>query len=274
DRASIYVLEPEAPVGAELASYLADAVLDLDITPNRPDLLSVVGVAREVAALSGAALRVPTPPVPAGPTAAAQVLSVVIEAPDLCPRCSATVLEDVRIGASPPWLQRRLHLSGLRAISNVVDVTNYVMLELGQPLHAFDGATLRGGIRVRRARAGERITTIDGVARELDPEMLVIADEQRPVAVAGAMGGYDTEAGDATQRIVIESAHFDPRAVRRTARALRLPSEASRRFERGVDPDGTVRAAHRATELILELAGGQAASGHVDVYPAPERPRE
>jgi phenylalanyl-tRNA synthetase beta chain len=274
DRGGIYVLEPEAPLGADLASYLDDVVLDVDLTPNRPDLLGIIGVAREVSAITGAPLRVLEPPVPVGPTPADQLVSVVIEAPDLCPRYSATVMQGVRIGPSPPWLRRRLHWCGVRAISNVVDVTNYVMLELGQPLHAFDGARLRGGIHVRRARPGERIRTIDEVERELSPEMLVIADEAGPIAVAGVMGGGDSEVSAATTHIVLESAHFDPRSVRRTSRALRLASEASRRFDKGVDPEGTVRAAQRATQLILQLAGGQAAAGQVDVYPTPEPPRE
>ncbi len=273
DRAGIYVLEPEAPVGADLASYLGDVVLDIEVTPNRPDLLSVVGVAREVAALTGAPLHEPEAAPPRGPVPVEQVVSVVIEAPDLCPRYSATAIDGVRIAPSPPWLQRRLHLCDMRPISNVVDVTNYVMLELGQPLHAFDAATLHGGIRVRRARPGERLTTIDDVERALTPDMLVIADERGPIAVAGVMGGAATEVSATTTRLVLESAHFEPRSVRRTARALRLATEASRRFERGVDPGGTTRAAARATALILELAGGEAATGHVDVYPRPEPPR-
>jgi len=274
DREGIYVLEDGLAPGADLAACLGDVVLDVALTPNRPDLLAIVGVAREVAALSGATLRVPEPPVPAGPTPADQLVSVVVEAPDLCPRYSASVIQGLRIRPSPQWLRRRLYLCGVRAISNVVDVTNYVMLELGQPLHAFDAARLRGGIRVRRARAGERIRTIDGTERELDPAMLVIADEAVPVGVAGVMGGANSEVTDDTTAVVLESAHFDPRSVRRTSRALRLASEASRRFDKGVDPAGTVRAARRATELILRLAGGQAGAGEVDVYPAPEPPRE
>ncbi len=273
DRSGIYVLETDAPVGMALADYLGDVVLDLEITPNRPDLLSVVGVAREVGALTGTPLRPPVTAAPTGPTPVERLVTVSIEASDLCPRYSATVVEGVRIAPSPPWLQRRLHLAGMRPISNVVDVTNYVMLELGQPLHAFDADTLRGGIVVRRARPGERIRTIDDVDRELSPDMLVIADAERPIAVAGVMGGADTEVSAATTRLVLESAHFDPRSVRRTGRALRLASEASRRFERGVDPGGTTRAADRATALIVQLAGGQPAAGHVDVYPAPEPPR-
>jgi phenylalanyl-tRNA synthetase beta chain len=273
DKAGIYVLEADAPVGAALADYLGEVVLDLEITPNRPDLLSVVGVAREVGALTGTPLHQPETAPPGGATPVERFISVTIEAPDLCPRYAATVVEGVRIGPSPAWLQRRLHLAGMRPISNIVDVTNYVMLELGQPLHAFDAATLRGGIVVRRARPGERIRTIDDTERELSPEMLVIADAERPIAVAGVMGGAATEVSAATTRIVLESAYFDPRSVRRTARALRLPSEASRRFERGVDPGGTTRAADRATALMAQLAGGEAAAGHVDVHPAPEPPR-
>jgi phenylalanyl-tRNA synthetase beta chain len=274
DRGGIYVLGEEAPVGADLAELLADEVFDIEVTPNRPDLLGVLGVAREVAVLYGLELRPPPIVIPSGPVPVEQVVSVRIEAPDLCPRYTAAVVQGLRVGASPSWLQRRLFLAGMRAISNVVDVTNYVMLELGQPLHAFDADRLRGGICVRRARAGERITTIDAAVRELAPDMLAITDESGPIAVAGVMGGYNSEVGDDTRRIVIESAHFDPRSVRRTARALRLPSEASRRFERGVDPEGTARAADRAAALIVELAGGEAAAGHLDVDVAPRAPRE
>jgi phenylalanyl-tRNA synthetase beta chain len=273
DGAGIYVLEPDAPLGAELRAYLGDVVFELEVTPNRPDLLAVVGVAREVAALTGAAVRVPAPPLPEGPRPAADAVRVVIEAPDLCPRYTAAYVEGVRVGPSPAWLQRRLALSGQRPINNVVDISNYVMLELGQPLHMFDADLLGDTIVVRRARAGERLVTLDGVERVLTPEMLVIADAARPVALAGIMGGEDTEVRATTRRVVVESAHFQPRVTRRTARALRLATEAARRFERGVDPEGTARAAARAVALLRELAGGQSYAGCVDVYPGREPPR-
>ena len=273
DRSGIYILEPNAPLGEDLRTYLSDVVFDLEVTPNRPDLLAVVGVAREVAALTGAQLRAPTPPLPEGPRPAAAAVRVTIEAPDLCPRYTAAFVEGVQVGPSPAWLQRRLALSGQRPINNVVDVSNYVMLELGQPLHMFDADLLRGGIVVRRARPGEMLVTLDGVERALTPEMLVIADAERPVALAGIMGGQDTEVSDRTRRVVIESAHFQPRVTRRTARALRLSTEASRRFERGVDPEGTARAAARAVALLREVAGGQSYDGCVDAYPGREPPR-
>ena len=220
----------------EIHETEGDTVLDIYVTPNRGDCLSLVGVAREVAAITGGAWRGPKlelraegPPEPD--------LSVTIEAPDLCPRYAARVIRGVRVGESPEWLQARLRAAGLRPISNVVDVTNFVMLELGQPLHAFDLATLREGrIVVRRARAGETITTIDGTEVALEPEMLVIADAERPVAIAGVMGGLDSEVTDGSTGILLECAAFQPQRVRRGARTLDLGTEASKRYERGVDP--------------------------------------
>jgi phenylalanyl-tRNA synthetase beta chain len=251
----------------EIREAEGEPVLDMYITPNRGDCLSLVGVAREIAAITGGSWRGPQfelradgPPEPG--------LSVTIEAPDLCPRYVARVIRGVKIGESSEWLQARLRAAGLRPISNVVDVTNYVMLELGQPLHAFDLATLREGrIVVRRARAGETLTVIDGTEVALDPDMLVIADAECPVALAGVMGGLETEVTAGTTDLLLESAHFSPTSIRRTARRIPLATGSSYRFERSVDPDGAARAADRAAQLIVELSGGQVSETRVDQYP-------
>jgi phenylalanyl-tRNA synthetase beta chain len=243
-----------------------DAVLDLEITANRPDCLNVVGMAREVATRFGLPLRAPAPAAPAGPP---PPVAVTIEAPDLCPRYAAG-MADVRVAPSPDWMVRRLAAAGVRAINNVVDVTNYVLLELGHPLHAFDYDRLGGhALVIRRARPGERLTTLDGQQRELDGEMLVIADASRAQAVAGVMGGGDSEVSASTRTIALESAYFLPRSIRRTSKRLGLSTEASYRFERGADPDAPVRAMARALELLARIGAGQARPGLVDAYPAP-----
>lgn len=245
-----------------------DFVLDFDLTSNRPDCLSHLGVARELAVMEDGEIHLPGAP-PAGATGTAEAFtSVEIEDPDLCPRYAARVVRGVKIGPSPAWLVERLEAIGQRAINNVADITNYVMHELGQPLHAFDLAKLtERRIVVRRARAGERLKTLDGVERELDAEMLVIADAVRAVAIAGVMGGEETEISAETRDVLIESAYFDPASVRRTARKLGLHTEASHRFERGVDYGGLLRAQDRAASLICELAGGTATENALDVYP-------
>jgi phenylalanyl-tRNA synthetase beta chain len=257
----------------EIREEAGDAVLNITITPNRGDCLSVVGVAREVAALAGASLRLAVAGVAASGPAEPQV-SVTIETPALCPRYAARIVRGVRIGPSPEWLQRRLALAGLRPINNVVDVTNYVMLEQGQPLHAFDYATLQEGrIVVRTARPGERIVIIDGTEVALQPEMLVIADAERSVAIAGVMGGAETEVTDRTTDLLLESAHFDPVSVRRTSKRIPLSTAASYRFERIVDPAGVVRALDRAAALIAELAGGTVSETLIDNVAQPTVPR-
>lgn len=236
-----------------------DAVIDFEVTANRPDCLNVVGMAREIAQRYGVPLRAPQPP-PLEPGHALPV-RVVIEAPALCPVYAAAVV-DVRVGRSPAWLAERLTHAGVRAINNVVDVTNYVLLELGQPMHAFDLDTLAGPeLRVRTARAGERLTTLDGQARTLAEGMLVIADANVPQAVAGVMGGAATEVTDATRTVVLESACFAPAQVRRTRRALGLSTEASYRFERGTDPGTPVPALARAVELLEAIGAGKARPG-------------
>lgn len=239
-----------------------DTVLDVEVTSNRGDCLSHVGVARELAALMSREFRGVTPGVSEAGTSAASATSVQIEALDLCPHYTARVIRGVKVGPSPDWLARRLEAVGLRPINNVVDVTNYVMFELGQPLHAFDFDKLEGGrIIVRRARRGEKITSIDGRERELAENMLVIADAARPVALAGVMGGKDSEVSDRTVNVLLESARFDPLSVRTTARALAMRSDSSYRFERGIDPLLPERASLRAAHLILQTGGGEVLLG-------------
>jgi phenylalanyl-tRNA synthetase beta chain len=247
-----------------------DAVVDFEITANRPDGLSVIGIAREVATLFDRPLRVPAPALTTA--AAALPVSVRIDDPDLCPRYAAAVA-DIRVGPSPAWMQHRLQAAGVRAISNIVDITNYVLLELGHPMHAFDLARLAGAaIVVRRARQGETLRTLDGVERRLTPDMLVIADAERAQAVAGVMGGGEAEVSPGTQRVALESAFFLPASVRRTSKRLGLSTEASYRFERGADPDAPVRALARCAELIEQTGAGTMLPGWLDVHPAP-RPR-
>jgi phenylalanyl-tRNA synthetase beta chain len=249
----------------------ADVVFDLEITTNRPDWLSLIGVAREVVAATGGALRRPDAVVAESGAPASDQASVTVEDPELCPRYAGRVIGVDRIGPSPFWMQQRLEQAGVRAINTVVDVTNYVMLETGQPLHAFDLDTIPGGsIVVRAARAGEGITTLDGVSHALPLGALVIADRERPIAVGGVMGGADTEITAGTRRVFLESAWFNGRSVRRTARALGLRTEASARHERGGEPERLAYALDRAAALIAELASGSVAPGVVDVYPNPE----
>ncbi|HYY57203.1 MAG TPA: phenylalanine--tRNA ligase subunit beta [Pyrinomonadaceae bacterium] len=246
-----------------------DFVLDFDITSNRPDCLSHLGVARELATIEAGSVRMPEG-APPGATAgmAESFTSVEIREPELCPRYAARVVRGVKIGPSPDWLVKRLEAIGQRSINNVADITNYVMHELGQPLHAFDLSKLaEQRIVVRRALGGEKLITLDGVERELDAEMLVIADAERAVAIAGVMGGEETEISAATNEVLIESAYFDPASVRRTARQLGLHTEASHRFERGADYGGVLQAQERCVALICEIAGGTATENAIDAYP-------
>src|SRR3990170_658113 len=266
----ILVLPDDAPVGAPLARYLGDTILNIDVTPNRPDCLAMIGVAREVAALTGGSVREPEHTYEESDEPASARAAVEIADPDLCFRYVATVIDGVRIGPSARWMQERLIAGGMRPINNVVDITNYVMLELGQPLHAFDFAKLRGGrIIVRRAREGETLVTLDGVERPLTTEMLAIADAEAPVALAGVMGGLESEGTEATTTILLESANFHPANIRRTATKLKSRTEASTRFEKGLSAELVVLAAWRATKLFVELAGGRALHGLIDVYPRP-----
>jgi phenylalanyl-tRNA synthetase beta chain len=264
-----------APVGADLVGHLGldDRVLEIEITPNRPDCLSVLGVARELAALTGKRLRPPQIALRESRTPARRLAQVKVEAPDLCPRYTVRVIEDLKIGPSPAWLAMRLRACGLRPISNVVDITNYVLWELGHPLHAFDADRVTDAtIVVRRAAAGERFTTLDGQARTLDASTLVIADPARAIGLAGVMGGQNSEVSALTTRVLLESAYFDPGSIRRTSRLLGLRTDAAYRFERGADIEGLVDASDRAAQLMAELAGGVVAAGMVDAYPRRRKP--
>ncbi len=278
DAAGILVLEPGAPVGAPLDRVLrvGDVVLEVAVLPNRGDCLSLLGMAREVRTHFGGGLRVPECAPNEGRRRAAQDVRVEIADADGCPAYVGRVVRGVRVVPSPEWLRARLESAGLRARNLVVDVTNLVLLELGQPLHAFDLAKLHGGrVRVRRAGEGEVITTLDGQERKLAARDLVIADAERAIALAGVMGGANTEVGEATTGVLIESAHFDPARIRHTGRRLGLTSEASLRFERGVDPEGVRRAADRAARLLAELAGGEVSAGVAEARGRPlARPDE
>ncbi len=266
--AGIIDLPDNLQVGRLLSEELGlnDTFIEVDLTPNRPDCASVIGIAREVAGFAGKQLR---PPVVDADlpklTGAGVPFSVKVEAPDACLRYAARLMTNVKIAPSPWWLRQKLLAVGLRPINNVVDVTNYVLMEYGQPLHAFDYKKLAGGqIIVRKARKGETITSLDGVERKLDEEMLLICDGEKPVALAGVMGGENSEVTGETTEILLESACFDPISVRRTASTLNLSTESSYRFERGVDPQGVPRALERAVQLITELTGAKAVEDGVD----------
>jgi phenylalanyl-tRNA synthetase, beta subunit, non-spirochete bacterial len=312
----LLILRADAKVGQPFAEHLgrsgSDVVYDLEITPNRPDLNSVIGIAREIAAVTGNELKIPhiaegrVTRVPNSPEESgtritrpsenvADLVSVRIEDTELCPRYAARVVKGVKVGPSPDWLRSTLEKVGIRSINNVVDVTNFVMLEIGQPLHAFDYHLISGSRRgneadvpsnppshdggykptivIRRAAAGEKFKTLDNVERTLTSEMLLIADGQKGIALAGVMGGQNTEINDRTQDVLIESAYFSPTNIRRTSKQLGLRSESSYRFERGCDVGICDWASQRAAQLILETAGGQLAEGVVDAYPKSAEPK-
>jgi len=265
----------ELPLGQPLAEAIGEVVLDVDVKPNRGDALSMVGLAREIAAFTGSRLRIPDPtPAISAELASDDHIRVRIDEPDLCPRFTALWLDGVRNGPSPDWMQRRLVAAGMRPISAVVDVTNYVMHELGQPQHAYDADGIDGGeIVVRRGRDGEELETIDHVRRRLDERMLVIADREHAIGLAGIMGGAGTEVSDTTTRVILESAVFHGPTIRNTARRLGLRSEASMRHEKGIGPDLPRLAALRAAELIQQITGARVASGIVDNDPGPHAAR-
>jgi phenylalanyl-tRNA synthetase beta chain len=247
-----------------------DFVIDVEVPSNRPDCLSHIGIAREVSVIENSKVQSPKSKVFKTEGKAGEFTSVEIDDQDLCPRYAARIVRGVKIAPSPPWLAKRLGEIGQRPINNVADITNYVLHEFGQPLHAFDLAKLtEQRIIVRRANAGEELTTLDGVERKLDPQMLVIADVVQPVALAGIMGGLDSEISQATSDVLIESAYFNPDSVRRTARQLGMDTEASRRFERGADCENVLKAQTRCVELICEIAGGVASEDAIDIYPNP-----
>ena len=247
-------------------------VIDFEITANRPDCLSVIGLAREAAAAYGLPLQLPDRTMP--PAGQLQTIDITIEDPELCPRYCAQVFEVRSTGASPAWMQERLEASGVRSISPIVDVTNYVMLEMGQPTHAFDLARLAGrALRVRRAKPDEKIRTLDGLDRALEADMLVIADAERPQAIGGVMGGASSEIDGTTKLMVLESAYFKPASVRRTSKRLGLKTEASSRFERGGDVNAAPAAIARAAALLQQIGAAQPLGPTIDKYPAPLAPR-
>ena len=268
----IVVLPDAAPVGMPLAQYLGDTILDLEVTANRLDCLSILGVAHEVAALAGEVVREPEVKyLEDGPSLASQV-SISIADPDLCHRYTASLIRRLKIGPSPQWLQDRLTRAGLRPINNVVDVTNYVMLEYNQPLHAFDFDKLEGhAIIVRRARPGETLVTLEGIERDLNPDVLVIADAQKAVGIGGVIGGANSDISAATDSVLLESATFDSYNNRQTAETFRLRTEATVRFEKGLRPELAPIALRRATQLIQQVAGGVVAKGIADVFPGSDR---
>ncbi len=264
----VLVLPPGTPLGVPLASYLSDALFNIEVTPNRPDCLSVIGIARELGVLTGQRVRLPDDKYPEVEPPIEEQVVLEIRAPDLCPRYSATIIKGVKIADSPDWMKERLIAGGMRPINNIVDITNFVMLEYGQPLHSFDYDRINGNkIIVRRARAGEKMQTLDGTERELTAHMLVIADAERTVAVAGVMGGANTEVTGQTTSILLEAANFNPSSIHYTGRSLGVASEAATRFERGIQPALTIPALRRATKLIQELGGGTVTRGIIDVYP-------
>jgi phenylalanyl-tRNA synthetase beta chain len=267
DHQGLMVLDHDVPPGTPLNAILPfpDWIFEVSVTPNRPDWTSVVGIAREIAAVTGSRLRLNDFDIEGDGPPISSMVDVRIEDPEGCPRYCAGLVQGVRLAPSPFWLRYRLHACGLRAINNVVDATNYVLLEMGQPLHSFDYKRVSGSrIIVRRAEEGERFTTLDGETRTLSAETLMICDGARPVAIAGIMGGLNSEIFAGTTDVLLESACFDPVTIRRGSRRLGLSTEASYRFERGVDPEGTPLALKRCLSLIVSLAGGKVAAGFID----------
>jgi phenylalanyl-tRNA synthetase beta chain len=257
DASGLLILSPDAKVGAPIGDlFPADTILDVEITPNRGDLLSHFGLAREIAALVAQPLRLPS----AGEAPALQQSRVTISATRECPFFSARKIDNVKVGPSPQWLRAKIESVGIRSINNVVDISNFVMLELGQPTHAFDAEKLKGSIHVRLAGDGEKFLALDGKTYSLKPDNCVVADQERAIGIGGVMGGEETGVTDSTKNILLEAAYFLPASIRRTARNLSLPSDASYRFERGVDPELILQASRRATELIREIAGGTPAN--------------
>ncbi|GAC1694318.1 MAG: phenylalanine--tRNA ligase subunit beta [Ktedonobacteraceae bacterium] len=274
DHAGIYILDPETELGRNLVDLLGEVVLDFAIKAHRGDLSSVIGIAREVAALTGQHLRIPQPALREQGTPTAQLIKVTNEAPDLCPRITFRVVSDVKIGPSPSWMGRRLLASGMRPINNIVDITNYVMLEFGQPLHGYDHALVpEQHIIVRRAHEGETITTLDDARRKLTPDMLLITDPTGPTGIAGVMGGAKSEVNAHTTTVLLEAANFKGGNIRRTSTILGLRTDASSRFEKGLDPELALAGSNRAVQLMVELAGGTVNPGVVDDYPRPVQPR-
>ncbi|RPH48264.1 MAG: phenylalanine--tRNA ligase subunit beta [Desulfobacteraceae bacterium] len=270
DGSGIMVLPDNLRAGSNIASAmnLSDYVLEIGLTPNRSDCLSIIGIAREIAALQKSRIKYPDISPPVKSKEIFDFTSVTIEAPEHCPRYTAGLVKDINVAPSPFWLRKRLLSIGQRPINNIVDITNFIMLECGQPLHAFDFDLLEGSrIVVRTATKGETFTTIDRKERILDPDMLMICDGKKPVAIAGVMGGLNSEIVNSTKRVLIESAYFNPLSIRKTSKKIGLSTEASYRFERGIDPDGTVRALVRAASLMTDMGKGKSIKGIIDQYP-------
>src|SRR6516162_9518451 len=272
DASSLLILSPDARVGAPIRDlFPADTILDVEITPNRGDLLSHFGLAREVAALTNKQIVGQAHRLPAGGAPALQKEGVTIAATLECPFFSLRKIDNVKVGPSPQWLRAKIESVGIRSINNIVDISNFVMLERGQPTHAFDADKLKGGINVRLARDGEKFLALDGKTYSLRPDNCIIADQERTVGIGGVMGGEETGVTDSTKNILLEAAYFLPASIRRTARDLNLQSDASYRFERGVDPDMILRASQRVAELMCEIAGGTPAT---DIHVGGELPAE
>ncbi|MBN1190000.1 MAG: phenylalanine--tRNA ligase subunit beta [Dehalococcoidales bacterium] len=270
----ILVLPADAPLGAELCDYLGDTIIDLDVTPNRPDCLSMTGIAREASALTGSCLHIPDVNYNESDDPVENYITIEIQAPDLCPRYCATLIKDITIRPSPQWMQERLVASGMRPINNIVDISNYVMLEYGQPLHTFDYDKINGKkIIVRRAAEGERLVSLDRNERHLNPDMLVIADQNRSVAIAGVMGGANSDVTEGTKNILLEAASFNPVSIHYTGDTLGLQSESRYRFERGISSGLALPALKRATQLLAELGSGTVARGWMDVCPFRKDPK-
>ncbi len=273
DHSGLLLLDAELTPGTPFAELMPppETVFELEITPNRPDCLSLIGIAREVAAIYGAELKMPSVEINETAEAVDSLISVDIQDAERCPRYTARVLKNAKVGPSPDWMTARLEACGIRSINNLVDITNYVMLETGHPLHAFDYNLLKDGkIIIRRAKANEKFTTLDGAERELTDEMLVIADPEKAVALAGVMGGANTEIKDNTSTVLLESATFEPSGIRHTAKTLGHSTDSSYRFQRGVNADSVEWASRRAAALMTELAGADLCAGVVDAYPVPK----
>jgi phenylalanyl-tRNA synthetase beta chain len=275
DQAGIIVLPEDAPMGTPLDQYLGDTILDLELTPNRLDCLSILGVAHEVAALTGTNVREPDISYPEEGPPVSEQISVSVPDSDLCHRYTASLILGVKVGPSPHWLRERLSRAGQRPINNVVDVTNYVMLEYNQPLHAFDYDLLEDRtIIVRRAGPGETLVTLDGIERRLNTQVLVIADSHQPIGIGGVIGGANSEIGPGTTSVLLEAATFNGFNNRQTAQAFRLRTEATLRFEKGLQPELAPIALRRATQLIQRVAGGQVAQDIIDVFPSRHQPSQ
>lgn len=284
DAQGLMILPDDATVGQAFAEHLGgaepDVLFDLEVTPNRPDLNSVIGIAREIAALTGSPLRIPAIELSESDEDCSSAVAVQINDVELCPRYTGRIINGIKVGPSPNWLRHSLEAVGIRSINNIVDVTNHVMLECGQPLHAFDyhliarNAAGRPAVVIRRATDGEKFTTLDGKEHELNAGNLLIADQEKGIALAGVMGGLNTEINDQTADVLIESAYFNPTNIRRTSKELNLRTDASYRFERGADPEICDWASQRAAQLIIETAGGTLMKGAVDAYPNRVEKRE